>query len=208
MRGRRWGDWVDTNGDVGMLDRSRAMVLALWPFVASAGVVGVLVMATIVSVGAIQDRDRLAMVATNAAAAARDAKTAAAKAEESASEAKATGDGNRRLLEEIAPCDPGDPPEAPGCVRQARTDAFVADFLAKINSDLARGLALHDANVHRALEELRRRLSAGSGPLPAPAPIQPGGEPQTVTTTTTPAAPPPSTTTTTCPRLPNGRCRP
>lgn len=193
MTGRRWSDWTGA----GALDRARRVALALWPFVASMAAAAVLLCAAIVSIGAVRDRDRFAEVARNVAATARSA----AMASEQATAASA---GNTRLLEEIAPCDPGDPPESPGCVRQARTDTFVRDFLGRISSDLARGLAAHDANVHRSLEALRRRIAAESSPLPTPGPITATVVPSSAAPTTTA----PATTTTSCPRLPNGKCRP
>lgn len=201
MTGRRWSDWVNHDGRVTYFDRARCAARAVWPFVACAAAVSLLVTSVIISVGAIKDRDRLSLVAENSAAAARDAK-------KSAAEAKAAGEGNTRLLQEIAPCDPGDPPEAPGCVRQARTDRFVADFLSRISGDLARGLAAHDANVHQSLEALRRRIGAGSAPLPTPAPITTASAPAPAEVVPPLPEPEPTTTTTTCPKLPNGKCRP
>lgn len=92
--------------------------------------------------------------------------------------------------------------------RQRRVD----EAIERVSSALARGLALHDANIHQDLEELRRRLGAGSAPLPVPTPITSAAPaapaPSPVTTTTAAPPAPVATTTTTCPRLPNGRCRP
>lgn len=93
------------------------------------------------------------------------------------------------------------------------------EAIGRINEALAKGLELHDANIHADLEELRRLLAARSAPLPARTPItapppsvratpnppQTAPPPAATTTTTTTR---PATTTTTCPRLPNGRCRP
>lgn len=123
--------------------------------------------------------NRLELLATDAASAAHDA---------------------RALLAEIEPCDPGDDPASPGCKRAARSDALVGAALQRINDALAGGIAAHDLNAHRQHEELARRLGVTSA-LTRPTPIT--AAPRPTTTTTRPA-----TTTTTCPRLPNGRCRP
>lgn len=208
MTGRRWSDISGAS-----FDSVRRVMIAAWPFVASLAAVATLVAATIVSVGAVKDRDRFVIVAANSAAAARDAKTAAARAETAAAGAKEAAATTLRLLEQNAPCTPGDPPDTPGCQRQARTEAYVA----KISADLARGIAAHDLNTHEDLEELRRRVAANSPPLPPVRQIAPASAPATA-----PAAPPPVATPDhppgdhlpvdpppppDCPRLPNGRCR-
>lgn len=209
MTGRRWRDWVDTDGvEVTGFDRARRWFRAAWPFVGPLAAVAVIVQATIISVGAIRDRDRLAVVATNAAAAARDAKSAA--------------DAAFARAEEAAPCNPGDPAEKPGCVRDEAMAEQVRTVVRHINEALAKGLAAHDLNSHEDHEDLRRLLARRSAPLPTrppitaaaqaptaaapppPAPAPPTSPPPGATT----SAPVPDATTTTCPRLPNGKCRP
>lgn len=184
---------MDGDGDMTTFDRLRRVFVGAWPFAASAAGMAVVLMATIVSVAAIRDRDRLAAVATNAAAAARDAKAASDAAAARAAEA--------------APCNPGDPPDTPGCKRDEAMAAQVRSVVAQINEALAGGLAAHDLNAHEDHEDLRRLLTPRSAPAPARAPIT---APVRVPPTTRPPAPPPpaTTTTTTCPRLPNGKCRP
>ncbi len=94
-----------------------------------------------------------------------------------------------------------------------RTAALEA-VVARVNEALAKGLALHDANVHADLDALRRLVAARSAPLPPRTPITaapqsaPNPPPVTTTAPTTTTTPVTVTTTRPCPRLPNGRCRP
>lgn len=101
-------------------------------------------------------------------------------------------------------------------------NTIIDDAIGRISTSLAKGIAEHDANVHADLEELLRRLRPARTPATLPArtpitvaPVRPTAPPATASSTTTAPPPPatttttrPPTTTTTCPRLPNGRCRP
>lgn len=174
--------WRDVSG--ARFDTVRRLALAAWPLIASLAAVALLVAATVVSVRAIRDRDRLEALAREVSRSA-DASTEASE-------------GNRALLEQAKPCLPGDPPQSPACERKALADAYVASIL----TSLAAGIAAHDANTSTQHDALRRRLGVTS-PLPARTPITAAPRPAPTTTTTTRP-----TTTTTCPRLPNGKCRP
>lgn len=201
--------------DVSRFDRARAWAMKLWPFVASAAAVAAVLAATVISVRAIRDRDRLADLAVDVRAI--------------ATEAGKASQANRAILAELAPCDPGDPPDTPACLRKARSDATIADAIKAIGNAQALQLDTHDATAHADHDALRRLLAARAAPLrprtpittagaPAPAPAAPVPSPAPVTTTTAPvtttttAAPAPrapaTTTTTRCARLPNRRCRP
>lgn len=190
---RRWSD----QGGGSAFDRARRVALALWPFVAMTAAMAVVVAAMAAFVNIADQRDKLAAVA-------RDAKVAS--------------ESNTALLAELKPCDPGDHPDSPACQRERRMAEYVDDTVGRINEALAVGLAAHDLNTHLNHEELRRRLAVPPSALTR-TPITPA----TPTTTTTTTQPPPdgapavvpettttapATTTTTCPRLPNGKCRP
>ena len=181
---------MDGDGYMTVIDRTRRVASAAWPFVASLAAVAVIVQATIISVGAIRDRDRLAIVASHAAAAARDAKNASDLAAARAAEA--------------APCNPGDPVDKPACKRKAEADAYVAGIIGQMVS----AIEAHDAAAN--VDHVRLQSSPGvRSALPPRTPITITPRPTTaprpaaVTPTTAPA-----TTTTTCPRRPNGKCRP
>lgn len=185
----RWAHLEHSEHCHGWWGKTRCFIIAAWPFLASAVVVAVLVMSTVVSIGAIQDRDRLTRVISTANRTAADARLAARYAATTAVDAKNASAGNRALLEQFRPCFPGDPTETPGCQRQARTDAIIANAVGQISSSLAKGLALHDLNSHREIEELRARIAAGTAPIsgrqPIPIPSVPSATPPT-------APPPPS----------------
>lgn len=210
MNGRRWSDWVTDDGEVSRFDRARMVARAIAPFIVCAAAVALILAAVIVSIGAIKDRDRLSDVVLNSAAAARDAK-------ESAAEAKATGDTNRRLLEEFKPCADGDPPDSPACQRDQRMAAFVDATVGRINEAIAIGLAAHDLNAHLDHEDLRRRLGIAPSPVarvpitvqsvtPPPELAPPAADPPPAEATPT-TEPEPTTTTTTCVPYRRERCR-
>lgn len=192
---RRWSD----HGGDGAFDRSRRALLALWPFAAMTAALMVAAAAVFSVVNIADQRDHLVAAGKDAAVAARQANFAARAA-------KVASDGNQRLLEEQKPCDPGDPPESPGCVRDARMAAQVTAVVDRINAALAQGIAAHDLNTHETHEELRRRIAGATAPIPRPPTPPPAVEP---VPPSPPLAPPvaPTTPTTTCARLPNGKCR-
>lgn len=201
---------MDTDGgDVSLYDRLRRIAIAAWPFMASLAAMALLLAATVVSIRAIRDRERLEDVATNSAAAAVDAKMAAADAKRAAIAGAEASERNRLLLEQAKPCLAGDPPDSPACIQADQRAVVVNDAIHRIATELAKGLAAHDANVSRQLDALRTRLGVKSplppstpitaAPRPAPSPAVASPPPETTAA--------PTTTTTTCPKLPNGKCR-
>lgn len=131
---------------------------------------------------------------------ARGAKATAADAKRASEQAAAGAADSRSLIEQFRPCAPGVPPSTPSCQRAAQADALVGRVL----DALAHGLALHDANVHRDIDDLRHILASRSAPLPDRPPITSPASVVAAPTTT----PPPPTTTTTCPKSgKSGRCR-
>lgn len=155
---------------------------------------------------------------------------AAEAAREAASEARASAASTNRLVLAMAPCNPGDPPQSPGCRRKTEADARTDDALRRLNEALAGAIEDHDRNSRAAHEALQRQTAPGgrAEALPprtpvAPTPVPPSmtsvitAPPTTVPTTTASSLPPPTTTTTVDPIprvaactdvLPNGRCRP
>lgn len=188
-----------------LLDTARRWMMTLWPFAASLAAVALLLAATLVAVRAIRDRDRLADLAADVRQIAH-------------TNAQVLTDVGR-IVAELEPCDPGDPPESPACQRAARGAIAINDAIARIADEtenaLARGLAAHDANATRQHDALRASLGVARA-LPPATPIT--AAPSSTTTTAAPApspvpAPRAAGTTTTrpprsCPTLPNGRCRP
>lgn len=94
-----------------------------------------------------------------------------ARIEALATDAKAGARDAAALVAQASPCDPADAVDSPGCVRDRIMRAQVGDLVSSIESALARGIALHDANAHADHEDLRRILSAAAAPLPARTPI-------------------------------------
>lgn len=91
-----------------------------------------------------------------------------ARIEALATDAKAGARDAAALVAQASPCDPGDAGDSPGCVRDRIMRAQVGDLVSRIESALARGIALHDANAHADHEDLRR---AAAAPLPDRTPI-------------------------------------
>lgn len=194
---RRWSD----QGGAGAFDRARRVALAVWPFVAMTSALMVAAAAVFAVVNIAEQRDRLVLAGQDAAAAAREAKVAS--------------DGNQRLLEQLKPCDPGDPPESAACQRDARMAAQVTAVVDRINEALAVGIAAHDLNTHMNHEELRRRLGVPASAQPAPI-VSPPRNPARASQPSATAPPPPpeqappeptTTTTTTCVPHKRERCR-
>lgn len=101
--------------------------------------------------------------------------------------AETAAEGARHEAEEAQPCNEGDPPDKPSCVRAARTERIIAAALDVVRQAIATGIELHDLNTHRQHEAIRSRVTTTTverTPITAPP----------VASTTTP---PPSTTTTT-----------
>lgn len=115
-----------------------------------------------------------------------------------AHEVRRSADNAAELLQQGKPCLADDAPDTPGCQRKAAADAYVRGLSNDLQTAIARGIAAHDANSSRQLDALRARLGITS--VPARTPITAAPRPTTTAPTTT--------TTTTCPRLPNGKCRP
>lgn len=190
--GRRWDDEGRRQG---LFSSIRRFLMGVWPFMASLAALSVVVSAMLVLSGFSADRAKLRAQSEALAAQTLALQTLA--------------QDNRSLLERTNPCLPGDPLDSPPCVRKAAADAFLAQAVEQI----AAGNAAENVRQHEELlAALRREFKTGrvgsGGITPRVTPLAP-----TTAATAPPAAPvatvPPATTTTTsCPRLPNGRCRP
>lgn len=122
----------------------------------------------------------------------------------------------RSLVAQAAPCLTTDPPDSPGCVRQARSEKLVGDAIADIKASVTASLNTHDLNAKAAHDQiLRQRGGTTSTTSRTPITSLPPRTSVTAATTTPPATvlrplPAPVTTTpvpTTCVPHKKERCR-
>lgn len=107
------------------------------------------------------------------------------------------------LVAQQAPCEQGDPPESPACVRQARSNAVVAAAIESFKKAVAESLEVHDLNTDAAHDRILLRAGRTTSPRTSLTTLAPS---TTRATTTTRAATVTSPTTLVRPPSPLATC--